>query len=305
MTEGPLDIRGYDFQALPRESIHWIWKGYLARGNMTVLAAPPKAGKSTLLFHLLKHFKDGGEFLGLEVRPSRVLLFTEESPSLMEERKSFLGEDLPLHCVFLQPGLSWSKIMAYSKLKHREGFDLVVLDTVSRFWPVQNEGDAVQVLQAMNPFLSICRQEGFALLVVHHTRKTGGAGGNAMRGSNALLGSADIGLEFNRVTPWDRGTRRRIDSLSRYGSTPDSLIINMTEAGYQLAEEGAGLERTVMFVITTEGSVTAEEMAETQNVSLRSAQRTLAEMVARGILDRTGTGGPRSPYRFTLKASIG
>ncbi len=37
----PIDIVGYDYGDLPDERVDWLWQGYLARGNMTVLAAPP------------------------------------------------------------------------------------------------------------------------------------------------------------------------------------------------------------------------------------------------------------------------
>jgi predicted ATP-dependent serine protease len=297
-----LDIVGHDFGDLPNEHVDWLWKGYLATGNMTVLAAPPKAGKSTLLFELLKCSRARETFLGLETQPAKVLLFTEESVSLLANRRRKLRDpDLDLHVVTLQPGLTWPKIMAYSKWKAQQGYNLVVLDTVSRFWPVQNEGDAVQVLQALTPFLSIVRQEGFALLLIHHTRKGGGAEGNAMRGSNAILGSADIGLEFQRITPWDKGKRRRIDALSRYGETPDTIIAELTDDGYQLAAEGVAIEKDIMFIVTMNGVVTAEEVVDATATSVRNAQRVLAEMTARGVLSRSGTGSSRSPYRYSLR----
>lgn len=297
-----LDIQSYDWRSLPDQKVDWIWEGYLAAGAMTVLASPPKAGKSTLLFHLLRAMREGQPFLNLRTRTEPTLLFTEEAIPLLRQRQEAFG-DLPLHVVPLQPGLTWPKILALSKLRAQEGYRLVIMDTISRFWPVQNEGDAVQVLQALTPLLTITRQCGFALLLIHHTRKSGGAEGNAFRGSNALMGTADIGVEFGRITPWDRGRRRRLDSLSRYGETPDSLIIELGEDGYHTAAEGAALEKDVMLLVTMEGSATAEQVAETSGQSLRSAQRTLAEMVARGVLDRTGTGGPRSPFHFTLKAA--
>jgi hypothetical protein len=294
-----LDIVGHDFNNLPDEKVDWLWQGYLAAGNMTVLAAAPKAGKSTLLFDLLQCTRAREPFLGLETRPAKVLLFTEEAVPLLAHRRSQLG-NLDLHVVSLQPGLSWPKILAYSKWKAQQGYNLVVMDTVSRFWPVQNEGDAVQVLQALSPLLSIVRTEGFALLLIHHTRKGGGAEGNAMRGSNAILGSADIGIEFGRITPWDKGPRRRMDSLSRYGETPDTLVVERTDGRYVLAAEGAAIEKDIMFLVTTAGVVTAEEVVDATATSVRNAQRVLAEMTARGVLSRSGSGSSRSPFRYSL-----
>lgn len=295
-----MEIRSYDFGDMPDEKVEWVWRGYIARGSVTVLAAPPKAGKSTMLFHFLAALQQSQPFLGLDTVKQKTLLFTEESLSLLNHRRSLLG-NMDIHAVPLQPGLSWPMVVGFAKLKAQAGYNLIVVDTVSRFWDVHDEGNAIEILRAVNPILTVSRLTGAALLLIHHTRKSGGAEGNAIRGSNALLGSADIGMELTRITRWDKGPRRRLEALSRYPDTPDTLYMELTEDGYVASDsEVAPLEQTVMTIVTMEGMATADDLAESAGVALRTAQRTLSEMAARGILDRTGTGGPRSPFRFSL-----
>ena len=297
-----LGIEGYDFNNIPDVQMEWLWQDYLAKGSMTVLAAAPKVGKSTLLFHLLQKMRLHETFLDrpTNLNGDKILLFTEESAYLLKQRKEELG-DLPVHCVGLQPGLSWIKMVAYIKYMARQEHKLVIIDTISRFWPVQNEGDAVQVLQALTPLLTVARTEDVALLLIHHTRKTGGSEGNAMRGSNALLGSADIGIELGRITPWDKTNRRRLEALSRY-STPDTLTMEKVGTEYVVSAEG-NIEKQVMEYVSFEGSITAEGFAEETGKSLRTAQKILSELSARGVLDRTGSGGPRSPFIFTIAST--
>jgi AAA domain len=68
----------------------WIWHGFLSRGSITLMTALWKAGKTTLLAHLLKRMEDGGEFCGLPIVSGRVLYVTEESENKWAERRDGL-----------------------------------------------------------------------------------------------------------------------------------------------------------------------------------------------------------------------
>jgi hypothetical protein len=57
----------------------WLWRGYLAPGQLTLLTSLWKSGKTTLLALLLSRLKDGGELFGLSVHPARTLVLSEES----------------------------------------------------------------------------------------------------------------------------------------------------------------------------------------------------------------------------------
>src|SRR5687767_10572418 len=57
----------------------WLWDGYIARGNLTLLTSQWKAGKTTLLTGLLQRISADGTFLGRACAPARVLVVSEES----------------------------------------------------------------------------------------------------------------------------------------------------------------------------------------------------------------------------------
>src|SRR5437879_11374533 len=59
----------------------WLWPGYLAPGNVTLLTSQWKAGKTTLLSILLDRMKAGGTLAGRPVRPGRAVVVSEESPA--------------------------------------------------------------------------------------------------------------------------------------------------------------------------------------------------------------------------------
>src|SRR3954454_20231032 len=69
-----------------RPATDWLWHGYLARGNLTLLTSLWKSGKTTLLAGLLRQLGAGDRFLGLPCAAGRALVISEESPQLWAGR---------------------------------------------------------------------------------------------------------------------------------------------------------------------------------------------------------------------------
>src|SRR5207245_1979014 len=54
-----------------KRPIPWIWDGVVAEEAVTLLSAPEKTGKTTLLSLMLDRRRQGGQLLGRAVRPGR------------------------------------------------------------------------------------------------------------------------------------------------------------------------------------------------------------------------------------------
>src|SRR5580700_9710538 len=82
-----------------RRSIPWLWDGVVAEEAVTVLSAPEKTGKSTLLSLLLDRRRAGGQLLGRTVYPGKTILCSEEEELLWALRQPPLdfGPDLIFH----------------------------------------------------------------------------------------------------------------------------------------------------------------------------------------------------------------
>jgi hypothetical protein len=70
-----------------RRVIPWIWEGVVAEGAVTLLSAPEKVGKTTLLSLLLDRRRAGGELLGHTVYPRKTILCSEENDALWALRQ--------------------------------------------------------------------------------------------------------------------------------------------------------------------------------------------------------------------------
>ena len=77
--------------------------------------------------------------------------------------------------------------------------------------------------------LPLIHRSGAAFVAIHHHRKAGGKGGDAIRGGSAIFGFVDVALS---LTPGDHDCQRTLTiEGSRFG-LPESRTIELTDDGY-------------------------------------------------------------------------
>ncbi|HMS23161.1 MAG TPA: bifunctional DNA primase/polymerase [Candidatus Levybacteria bacterium] len=220
--------------------VEWIWEGFLAEGQTTIISSLWKTGKTTLICWLLKNISDQEQFLGKDTKNINVLIISEESEALWASRKEEyqLGTNIWLSCRPLNRKTNTQQwIQFISKTAEfcvENQIGLVIVDTLATFWPVRDENDATQVTSALLPLNSLLENK-LAVMIVHHERKSGGEEGTSSRGSGALPAYVDIIVEFRRFDPSKRDdTRRVIKTYSRYAETPTELVLELTPEGYDV-----------------------------------------------------------------------
>jgi hypothetical protein len=213
--------------------------GCIARGQITQLNALFKVGKSTLLAHLFRALQTGKPFCGQDCKPAKVLVVTEECEDDWAERRDDLG--LADHIHFIrQPFLGkptkdeWRAFLNYLlEGVKREGYDLLVLDTISDIWSVKDENNTCEVQEALKPLRAFPSSTG--IVVVHHIRKTDGPEGTGGRGASSFQGFVDIILEIRRYNAQDKkDTRRTLTGYGRPKGVPQELVLRLDEDGYHL-----------------------------------------------------------------------
>jgi hypothetical protein len=222
----------------PPQANDWMWEGYLPRAGITLLSALWKAGKTTLLAHLLKALGTSGTFLGKPIKASKVLYVSEEGEMHWVRRRDSLGIG-DNSGFYLQPFASkphiadWISFLGGLRddiITH--GFDLVVFDTLAKLWPVVEENDAGSVDASLMPLWELTKA-GAGVLLIHHLRKSGGAEYTASRGSGALSAFPDILVELTRFDVGDTKSKKRVlKAKGRYEETPDELVIELVDGAY-------------------------------------------------------------------------
>jgi hypothetical protein len=145
-------------------SADWIWHGFLARSNVTLLTGLWKTGKTTLLSLLLSHRKEGTNLAGLAVKPGKTVVISEESSTLWADRAR--PHDFGGHvCFFPQPFLSipstdeWRALVErINQLRDQHGVDLLVIDPLAPFLRAENSPRAIFDTLKL-PFVSLTEKK--------------------------------------------------------------------------------------------------------------------------------------------------
>ena len=311
-----------DLKATAQRRGDWIWQGYLAPGNLTLLTSLWKSGKSTLISVLLGRMKTGGTVAGLPVRAGRAVVISEESPDLWLERSRVV--DLDGHVDwFCRPfrgkptEAEWLDLLdRVVRLHEQKGVDLLVIDALANLSPMRSENDAVQMLNALRP-LQPLSSRGVATLLSHHPAKGPTVPGQAARGSGALSGYVDIILEMQAVSRRSGERRRRLRAYSRHAATPPSLVLAWTEDGTDYVSLGASAEPDFEYGWPVlRGVLEQAERSLARRAILRRWPATavapapltlwkwLGRAVREGWVLQSGTGTRKDPYRYELPGMV-
>src|SRR6266852_1265497 len=212
-----------------REPIPWIWDGLVAEKAVTLLSAPEKTGKTTLLSLLLDHRREGGQLLGRTVRPGRTILCSEENDRLWALRQPPLdfGPRLEFHRPLggTPSPRRWRRFIDHLLGLAEDAFDLLVIDTVMSFLPAaQNHPSALR--KALNE-LRVVSGRPAGVLLLHQTC----AARSRSRARGPLTAFADILIDM-QSPPGDRFTRRRhFTGVGRYPGTLQHVVAELNPEG--------------------------------------------------------------------------
>lgn len=318
----PIDTIGdrNEFLAVPisqlgeSEPVDWLWGGWLARAFSTLFVGYPKAGKTTLLTHLLKASAAGGEIAG-PIGLARCLVVSEEGETHWKLRRDKLGLADNVAVVnrpFIKgrPSLAeWNDLIASLARQVRDcGFDLVVIDTLGNLAPQYKTNDDAETVSILAPLQQIM-EAGAALLLIHHAGKSDVGEGKAARGSSALTGWVDIIAELRR---YDAGrledNRRRLRGYGRFEETPHELVIELADGTYttvgSTADARTADHRDVLLSILqdADGALTVEQVAERHpadvSPSRKVIRRELESGATAGLWPREGKGVKGDPHVY-------
>jgi hypothetical protein len=301
-----------------RSPIPWIWEGLVAEGAVTLLSAPEKVGKTTLLSLLLDRRRAGGQLLGRTVHRGKTILCSEESLKLWSLRQPPLdfGSDL----VFHQPDGDypsrgrWKRFVddVFTLLFEDSPFGLLVIDTAASFLPLADRNK--RVLRWALAQLSLVADTPAGVLVLNQSRNV----------HRPLAAFADIVIEMEiprgpphptlSPTPGGEGrvrgaTRRR--GFTGVGRYPDTLQtaraeLNAEGTDYVLLpdspEPPPPLLATLQTLLTESPTpLTGRELLARWPGDAPCPNRlwrTLTRGVERGLFVVTGAGTKTDAFRY-------
>jgi hypothetical protein len=176
-----------------------------------------------------------------------------------------------------------------------------VIDTLSKWAGLvgEKEQSSGAAMEVMGPLQRLAAT-GVAVLVLRHERKSGGATGEAGRGSSAFTGDLDVILSLRKVT--GERTRRKLGAEGRHDATPDEVVIDYVDGEYMSLGDPHALrrqeqERAIVDLLPTSRGeqVLLDDLCETGDISKSTARRLLLELVTEGVAMQEHGGVPGHP----------
>jgi hypothetical protein len=308
-----------------------VW-GPLCTGNSTLVVGEPGCGKSWIVLHVAVAAATGrGDVLnhGGPDAPLRVLYAAggDGSAEDLRSRLRLLGGLGDLHVLRRAADHPSIETVAGGRwlLRVASGFDVLLLDTVSRWAPGLSELDGTGAKALSGTFTRIT-EGGAALLVVHHAPRDGRGRGlpRSGRGLSALEADFDNVLAIGRDDR-DRDLRRFAWLKVRNGVEPapgafrivppnGALVVEVNPAtggateGHGPTAEGlhtrnaraCAENRDRVAAAVREGRRTVRDITETTGIPTRTVERHLAQLSQAGEVRRV-RGGPGAPTLFLPK----
>ena len=317
-VDQPRSHRNRWVRAVCAGPIPWVWDGVIAHRAITLLSAPEKSGKTTLLSLLLDRRREGGQLLGKAVTAGHTIVCSEEEPDLWAYRQPPLdfGPDLefckPMGAV---PSRGrWRRYIDQMLDRDERGFDLLVIDTVASFVPITHRNRRA-LAWALQELRMVCN-EVTAVLLLNQSKTL----------SRPLAAFADIVVDV-KVPPGDRFTRRRIfEGVGRYPGALGRVVADLNAEGTDyvlcpkaelspLAAKGPGARGSSLLdtvrLLLGEGPapLTRDELLASWPTgaaipSPETLWRVLSRGVEAGVLLRSGAGTRGEGFRYGVREHL-
>src|SRR5262245_48688255 len=313
-------------------SIPWIWEGVIAEDAITLLSAPEKIGKTTLLSLLLDRRRGGGTLLGRTVYPGNTILCSEEHDRLWALRQPPLdfGPGLLFHRppgdppsrgrfrMFINDVIDLALSsppagIAQASTTDEEGRDtwmnLLVIDTAVHFMPLGDRNKRV-LRWALSQLRQITSLPA-AVLILNQSRNV----------HRPLAAFADIVVEMTiprgQAASAQGGpgqgppTRRRLfTAAGRFPGTLQTVTAELNAEGtdYMLLADSQPPHPPLLATLQTLLAASPTPLTHHELLARwpgdpprpDTLYRTLARAWETDLFERTGYGTKNEPFRYYL-----
>lgn len=293
--------------------IQWLVEGVLPSSEMSVLAAKPKVGKSTIARALAVSVATGRDWMGWPVTQGTVLymLFPGEGTEdewREEMHKLGLDPDSPeANNVWLYNELTLEKPEVFHKrlqlLIDEIEPDLIIVDTLQKLARTKKVEDYAEQERALSLILAMAKDTHFMVLT-HSPKSASDDPIDAPIGSIQISGSAETVLALRRGATSDHKTRYLRGVGRQIGELEERVIKIDPETHIPtavLADDYTDNKyMDNLIAALADGPVLKKDLPVEAKGRTYDLREVMKHMIAKGLLIETGSGEPNDPKLIRL-----
>lgn len=300
-----VSINAQELRTKKFNPVKWVVPGLIPTG-LTVLAAPPKTGKSLFGFHLSIASAIGGCALGkIDVPKGDVLyLALEDTERRLQER--ILGSDIPEDCDLSRLTFTTEcprqdeggmKVLRDWLQTHKNA-SLIFIDTLQKFRKLSNGKLNVYAedYECMSQLKKLADEFNVAIVVIHHLKKTSRKSMieddwlTQLSGSMAISGAADTILILDRPRTSTHGT------LKITGRDVEEKELSLKLDGFGWCIEGdksvlmPSWKKVIYDYLKTHEYITPGALSDEAHISIEAARKQLQRACDDALIKRLEHG---------------
>jgi len=311
----PSNLRGNTFHLTtladllsePEEELRWLVEERLLVGGLSLLAAKPKVGKSTLARWLCLAVSRGERWLNTPTTQGTVFyLALEEKRSEVKRHFRTMGAtpDDPIHFFIGQCPEDCLQKLRDEALKQRPA--LIVVDPLLKMVRVRDANDYAVVTRKLEPLIGLARDTWAHVLVTHHTGKAHRDGGDSILGSTAIFAAVDTAFIIKRTERF-----RVLSSIQRSGVDLEETVLHLDPeseivtvgASRTEADEKQAAQAIFDYLQIQSEPVEEKDIHEAVEGRKGIKVKALRFLVDDEKVERTGQGKRGDPYLYSISSS--
>ena len=287
----------------PEETQSWLWDRTLATSSISILVSRPKVGKSTLARSIAVAVATGGQLLGRDVAPGKILYLQFSAEGKRSElRQSLERAAVPLDdriWIYTGPSVP-DPIDALEAAVAQHRPSLVIIDTLIRWVPVSDANDYSIMSQITESIATVARLSGAHIMMLHHAGKADRDAGDSVLGSTAIFGGVDTLLAMR-----SREGLRTLESRQRYGDDMEETVLDL-DLGTGLLMAAGSLEEVeqrdlkAAIMAHAQDGMTRQQIIDGVEGRAALISKALRQLSTEGHLERLGAGTRADPTVFLV-----
>jgi len=232
-TLAPINIS--EFMGHVEPVINWIVGDLIVEGSVILLVAKPKIGKSILAVNIALAVAQGHEIFEKKTTRGRTLYIAlEDRERLIQSRLwNMLGKPEEIGFDIYCGDISINKPRFRDHLKEtiRENdYKLVVIDPLIQAYSGSDENNPNEMAKVLGFVREIAQETNTSIVVVHHSRKSQGEGGDVIRGSSAIWGAVDGAIILKSLQYDDDIKKVSMEAILRDAESGEKAVISLDDS---------------------------------------------------------------------------